>query len=209
MIKNIVFDLGGVIMDLDRDCSVRRFEALGVSDAEQLIDAYEQKGIFLQVENGELDAEGFRQQLSQHAGRELSYDEVFSGWMGFIVEVPQYKLDYLLALRKEYKVYILSNTNPYIMDGWARTPQFSAAGRPLSDYCEKIYASFEIGITKPSTRIFQHMLDDGGMVPQETLFIDDGRRNVEMAADMGMHIYQPENKEDWRDPISRILSASR
>ncbi len=206
MIKNVVFDLGGVIMHLDHERAVRRFEELGVKDVRQLLDPYEQKGIFLEVEDGRIDAEGFRLKLSEHAGRSLSFDEIAWGWMGFIVEVPQYKLDYMLTLREQYTVYILSNTNPYIMGAWARTPAFSEVGRPLTDYCEKIYASYEIGITKPDERIFAHMLADAPMLPAETLFIDDGHRNVEIAAAMGMHTYQPANMEDWREPITRLLS---
>lgn len=205
VIKNIVFDLGGVIMDLDRERSVRRFEELGVKDAGQLIDPYEQKGIFLEVENGKATAEEFQRKLSEHAGRELSMEELSYGWMGFIVGVPQYKLDYMLELRKKYNVYVLSNTNPFIMANWAKTKAFSEAGRPLDDYCEKIYASYEIGVTKPHIRIFEYMLEDSGMIPSETLFIDDGQTNVKVGASLGMQVYQPANKEDWREAITAIL----
>lgn len=208
MIKNIVFDLGGVIMHLDHERAVRRFEELGIKDVRQLLDPYEQKGIFLDVENGKLDAEDFRRQLCEHAGRELSQEEILYGWLGFIVDVPQYKLDYMEALRHRYPVYILSNTNPYIMGMWARTPAFSEAGRPLSDYCDKIYASYEIGITKPDERIFAHMFADTGMLPGETLFVDDGRRNVELASTLGMLVYQPANMEDWREAIDHILQQA-
>ncbi len=177
-IKNIVFDLGGVIMDLNREQAVLRFEELGVADAGELIDPYEQNGIFLEIENGKLTAEGFRHQLSKHAGRKLTLDEIQHAWMGFVVDVPAYKLDYLLELRKRFDVYILSNTNPFIMDRWARTSKFTEAGRPLTEYCNKIYASFEIGVTKPDSYIFEYMLKDSGMQPAETLFIDDGLRNI-------------------------------
>lgn len=192
-------------MHLDHERAVRRFEALGITDVRQLLDPYEQKGIFLEVENGTLDAEGFRRKLSEHAGRELSLEEVAYGWMGFIVDVPQYKLDYIEALRRQYPVYILSNTNPYILGMWARTPAFCEAGRPLSDYCEKIYASYEIGVTKPDRRFFDYMFTDSGMLPGETLFIDDSRHNVEVGASLGMTTYQPANMEDWRPAIDRLL----
>lgn len=201
VIKNIVFDLGGVIIDLDRERAVRTFEEIGVKDAGQLIDPYEQKGIFLEVENGTIDADGFCKKLSRHVGRELSLEEVKKGWMGFIVEVPVYKLAYILKLREDFNVYLLSNTNPIIQEYWARTDRFSADGLPISAYFDKMYASYEIGVTKPDPAIFNFMIRDTGLLPQETLFVDDGLRNVETAKQLGFQTYQPRNKEDWRRAI--------
>lgn len=111
-IRNIVFDLGGVLIDLDHHQAISRFEEIGVKDAKQLLDPYEQKGFFLEVENGKIDVDTFCRKLREHTGKQLSYDEIKYAWMGFIADVPQYKLDFLLELRKKYKVYLLSNTNP-------------------------------------------------------------------------------------------------
>ena len=102
-IKNIVFDLGGVFIDLDHDQAVRRFKEIGVEDAEQLLDPYEQKGIFLEVENGTISADEFCQKLQEHTGKDLTYEDIKSGWLGFIADTPQYKLDYVLKLREHYK----------------------------------------------------------------------------------------------------------
>ncbi|MDH6356177.1 HAD superfamily hydrolase (TIGR01509 family) [Parabacteroides sp. PF5-9] len=204
-IKNIVFDLGGVIIDLDREKAVRHFEQIGVTDAEALIDAYEQKGIFLEVEDGRIDAEEFRRKLSVHTGKQLSLEDVTNAWLGFVVDVPQYKLDYILSLRKMYKVYLLSNTNPILQLQWAQTPRFTAAGRPLNDYFDKLYTSYEIGVTKPDRRIFEYMIADSGMIPAETLFVDDGKSNIEVGKSFGFQTYMPVNGEDWRKPIDAIL----
>lgn len=203
-IKNIVFDLGGVLIHLDRDRSVKRFEEIGVKDAEELIDAYEQKGIFLDLENGKLDSDGFCKALSDHVGRELSYDEIQYAWLGFVVEVPQYKLDFLLELRKDYNVYLLSNTNP-MLQKWARSAEFTPKGLPINDYFDKMYASYEVGLTKPNPAIFDYMVKDSGMIPSETLFVDDGLSNVEIARELGFNTYLPENKEDWREAIKALL----
>ena len=116
-IRNIVFDLGGVLIDLDHHQAVSRFEEIGVKDAKQLLDPYEQKGFFLELENGKIDVDTFCRKLCEHTGKQLSYDEIKYAWMGFIADVPQYKLDFLLELRKKYKVYLLSNTNP-IVQSW-------------------------------------------------------------------------------------------
>lgn len=204
MINTIVFDFGGVIAELDTQRPIDRFKEIGVADAETLLDPYEQKGIFLELEQGKVDAETFRQRLSAHAGKELSMDDVYYGWMGFMLDVPQYKLDYILELRKHYRVFILSNTNPVIMR-WAKSSVFSMAGRPLTDYCDKIYASYEIGITKPDRGIFEYMFRDADIIPEETLFVDDSQRNIEVGAALGMKVYQPSNEEDWRQAVGELL----
>lgn len=205
-IKNIVFDLGGVIIDLNRDCSLERFKEIGVANIEEYLDPYKQRGIFLELENGGVDLEEFRVELSKIVGKSLTTEEVSSGWMGFIEAVPQYKLDYILELRKEYNVFILSNTNPVVLE-WAKTSAFSEAGLPITAYCDKVYASFEMKVTKPEPRIFDLMMQDSGMIAAETLFVDDGKLNIETGSKLGFITYQPLNKEDWREPINNLLKG--
>ena len=204
-IKNIVFDLGGVLIDLDHSQAVQRFKEIGVEDAEQLLDPYEQKGIFLEVENGTIDADEFCRKLREHTGKDLTYDEIRHGWLGFISDTPQYKLDYLLALRERYNVYLLSNTNPIIQEGWARTTGFTPAGRPIGDYFDRMYTSYEVGVTKPDRRIFDYMIKDSGLIPSETLFVDDGKSNIEVGRSLGFATYQPRNGEDWRAAVDALL----
>ena len=140
-IKNIVFDLGGVIIDLDRDEPVRRLIEIGVKDADGLIDPYEQKGVFQDLETGKIGVEEFCRYLRKYTGKDLSYEDICWAWFGFIGGVPQYKLDYILKLREKYQVYLLSNTNPIIQLEWAQTKEFTPAGRPLNDYFDKLYLS--------------------------------------------------------------------
>lgn len=203
-IKNIIFDLGGVIVGLDLPRCIRRFEALGLKNATELLDSYEQRGVFLAFERGEVDLPGFCDALSQYAGKKLSEEEVTHAWLGFVVDVPQYKPDYILELRKRYKVCLLSNTNPAVF-GWAQSAGFSPAGRPIAEYFDEMYASYLIGLTKPDPRIFEYVLNEGGMKASETLFVDDGERNTAVARSLGMLTYQPCNGEDWREAVSRIL----
>lgn len=203
-IKNIVFDFGGVIVNFSREAAVKKFEEIGVANANELLDAYHQKGAFLQVEDGTINAEEFRIILSKLAGKELTYEQVKEGWLGFMLDVPQYRLEYLLELRKKYKLYILSNTNPYVMS-WARSNDFTIAGRPLDEYFDKIYTSYELKAVKPGKTIFELMIKDADMLPGETLFIDDGPANIKMAKELGMMTFQPINGEDWRDDLTALL----
>lgn len=202
-IKNIVFDFGGVIISFDRYQAVEAFRQIGVKEADSLLGKYHQQGIFQEVENGNMSAETFRRELSKICGKELTYKEVENGWKGFITEVPQYKLDYLNELRKKYKVYILSNTNPYIM-GWARSSELTPAGKPLDAYVDKIYTSYEAGSTKPDYGIFDYMIKDSGLNPAETIFVDDGAANIAVGKELGFLTLQPENGEDWREKLEAM-----
>lgn len=203
-IRNIVFDFGGVIISFDREQAVKAFQRIGVEEADSLLGKYHQQGIFQEVENGNMDAETFRQELSKICGKNLSYKEVEDGWRGFITEVPQYKLDYLNELRKKYKVYILSNTNPYVM-GWARSSRLTPAGKPLDAYVDKIYTSYEAKSTKPERGIFDYMIQDSGLIPADTVFVDDGAANIAVGKELGFITLQPENGEDWRQKLEKLL----
>lgn len=205
MIKNIVLDLGGVLFYLDRDEALRRFEALGVPDVEKMLDPYLQSGYFLQVEDGRMTEPEFRAALSASAGRTLTYDEIAHAYFGFLREVDAYKFDFIDEELKDYRVFILSNTNPYVMD-FCESDRFLPSGRHLSSFCERKFASCEMGMVKPDRRIFEYMLREGQMVPEETLFLDDGPANVAMAAEFGIHTYCPKNGEDWRQPVRDLLT---
>lgn len=205
MIKNIVFDFGGVIADIDREQAVQAFIRLGVKDADRILDKYHQTGIFQELEEGTLTEEAYRNELGKLCGRTLSWEEVQQAWLGFFTGIDVRKLHYLETLRREgYKLYVLSNTNPYVM-GWACSERFSSEGKPLTAYFEKLYLSYQIGCTKPDRRIFEFMLTDSKMQPEETLFVDDGASNIAAGRELGMYTFQPENGSDWRDELATLL----
>jgi putative hydrolase of the HAD superfamily len=196
-IKNIVFDLGGVIITLDRSEAVRRFMEVGLDNAEDLLDAYHQKGVFLELEEGKLSREEFYEALRQEAGKYISDDAIDYGWLGFIKELPESKITLLKTLKeKGYRLYLLSNTNPIIMS-WAFSPSFSPEGKSIDHYFDKMYLSYQIGFTKPSSKIYDYMLKDSGLIPVETLFIDDGIANIEAGNKLGMKTYLAKNGEDF------------
>lgn len=205
MIKNLIFDFGGVIVDLERNNAVKRFEELGVTNAEELLDKYHQKGIFLEVEDGRIDADGFCKKLGELVNREISFEEAQYGWLGFMAGVPLYRLEYLEELHKMYNLYLLSNTNPFIMS-WARSDKFTSLGKPLDAYFDKLYLSYQIGVVKPDQGIFDYMIKDVELNPAESVFIDDGSANIEMGKKLGFKTFQPINGEDWREKLNAVLS---
>ena len=204
-IKNIAFDLGGVVVALSYEQAVRRFEAIGLKDARQRLDAFEQKGIFGDLESGRITAEDFRRELSGLVGRNLTMNECSSAWQGYIEHVPKRNLEALLSLRaRGFKVCLLSNTNPFIMQ-WAEK-DFDGEGHPISHFFDALYLSFQCKVMKPRREIFEMMLSGQESLPEETLFVDDGPRNVETAASMGMQTLCPTNNEDWTAALENIIT---
>lgn len=205
VIKNIVFDLGGVIMTLDPAEALRRFKALGLSDAERYLDSYTQSGIFGNLEEGKITAEDFRSKLSSLTGHELTFDECKHAWLGYRKDVPQRNLDLLKELRaKGYRLILLSNTNPFMMD-WALSSEFDGKGSSLNDYFDALYLSYRLGIMKPAPDFFRQVLDNENILPEETLFVDDGPRNVEAAGKLGFITMCPDNSSDWTGELRSLL----
>ena len=205
MIKNIVFDLGGVIMTIDQDEALRRFQSLGLADAERQLDPYTQSGIFGDVEEGKITAEEFRTELSRLVGRELSFDDCKYGWLGYRKDVPQHNLDVLKRLRGDgYRLILLSNTNPFMMS-WALTKDFDGGKASLEDYFDALFLSYRLGVMKPNPKFFQAVIDNERLLPEETLFVDDGPRNVEAARKLGFHTMCPENGTDWTDSLFALI----
>lgn len=205
MIKNIVFDFGGVIADLDKQKAVEAFKSLGIQEAEKYLDPYLQSGAFLEVENGKTDAAGFIAAMQEVSRRELSFAQVQDAWLAFITGISRKKLDYILSLRdRHYNTYLLSNTNPFIMD-WACSERFPW-GLPLDAYFDKMYFSYKAGFTKPDERIFKYMLEDSGIKPDETLFVEDGKANIDTAGKLGFRTYCPLNGEDWRMAVEANIN---
>jgi putative hydrolase of the HAD superfamily len=205
MIKNLIFDLGGVIITLAPEEALRRFKSLGLENAEEQMDIYTQTGIFGQLEEGKISAETFREELSRQVGREVTYDECRHAWLGYVKEVPQRNLDVLQRLRSEgYRLILLSNTNPFMMS-WVRSPEFDGHGHSIDYYMDACYLSYQLGVMKPSTQFFHEVLMAEKIMASESLFLDDGARNVATASQMGMRTFCPENGADWTSKIYEYL----
>jgi putative hydrolase of the HAD superfamily len=200
--------MGGVLVDVHRERAIRKFKEIGVADADRLIDSYHHKGLFLDIENGDIDTQSFCSLLSEQAGKNISEHDVEQAWRSIVSDPPAYKLDFLTELRKKYTLLMLSNNNPILMDSWAFTNNFSPSGRPITDYFDKLYFSYRMKCTKPDPLIFEKMICDSGIRPEESLFIDDGPHNIKTAQDLGFRTYLALNGEDWRENISRLLVCS-
>ena len=208
MIRNIVFDFGGVLFDLSWEQAVQRFKAIGLADADKRLDRYHQRGIFEQLESGLISPDDFIRELEPLCHRSLSYDEVLHAWLGYVGSpMDEAKLQTLDQLRAEgYRTFLLSNTNPFVQS-WAESRDFCLSHRPLSSYLEKCYTSYEVRAMKPDSGIFQFMLRDADILPEETIFLDDSQANIDAAAALGIHTLLVEKNGPWEAALRDAIRS--
>lgn len=184
MIKNILFDLGGVIMDIRRDNCVEAFKKLGMADPGQFLGDYAQKGPFQGVEDGSVSASQFRDEIRKLIPARLSDEEIDDAFSQFLIGIPTHRLGELERLHESYRLLMLSNTNPIMWNGMIRS-EFEKDGHRREDYFDGMVTSFEAHCAKPSPEIFRVLESRYGIVPEETLFFDDSETNVKAAEKLG------------------------
>ena len=205
MIRNIVFDLGGVIMTICQDEAIKRFKSIGFKNVEDYLNPYTQTDIFGDIEEGKISAEQFRAKLSELIGKEVTYEECKFAWLGYRQDVPLRNLDILRKLKAQgYKLILLSNTNPFMMS-WGLSGEFDGNGNSLESYFDSLYLSYKLGVMKPNKKIFQYIIDNEKIQPGESLFIDDGERNINAARLLGFKTLCPINGEDWTKELIELL----
>lgn len=195
-IKNLIIDFGGVLIDLDRQRCIENFKRLGLPDVEVVLDIYHQQDFFQKYEKGLITSAEFRDVIREKIGKPVTDAQIDDAWNSFLVSIPAAKLDLLLNLRKDYVVYLLSNTNE-IHWQWSCQHAFPYKTFQVENYFEHIYLSYEMNMAKPDAEIFQKVLDDTGIIPAETLFIDDSAANCRAAEALGITTYTPQAGEDW------------
>ncbi|MGL5262536.1 MAG: HAD family hydrolase [Bacteroides sp.] len=197
-ICNIIFDLGGVLIDIDPERCTNRFEEIGMRGAAAFLKSEAFVRVWLQFERGEMDAAEFRTFIRTHNEELLdaSNEDIDYAWNGMLVGIPRYKLDLLLDLRSRYVVYLLSNTNSIHWE-WALENPFRYKGFQADDFFEQEYLSFRLQACKPEKAIFERVLQDANLEPNETLFIDDRPENTKAAQALGLKTYTPQPNENW------------
>jgi len=197
-IKNIVFDLGGVLIDLDFNRAVSGLQKAGFTHVKEQIQAFDREGIFQKFELGEMTAEEFRSAIRENSTVTLTDEEVDALWNLMLLDIPREKLELLLELRSKYMIYLLSNTNAIHWDYVCKNA-FNYHGFRVKDYFEETFLSFEMHLAKPGKAIFEKMLEDANLLPKETLFIDDSEANCKAAEEVGIHAHHYHIGDDLKE----------
>lgn len=181
---NLLFDLGGVIIDIDRMRCVEAYRRLGMLHPEDFLGDYAQKGPFMMIESGEISPQEFRDTLRNFLPANVTDRQIDEAFFEFLVGIPAHRLRELRELRQCHKVYMLSNTNPIMWDGKIER-EFRKEGLQREAYFDGIVTSFEAKAMKPDPRIFKYAIEKLGIDPADTLFLDDSEANLDAAARLG------------------------
>lgn len=199
MIRNLLFDLGGVIVDIKRDNCVRAFEELGLENADSYFGEYAQSGIFLGIENGSVNIEEFHKAMREKLPAGTTDYQIDNAFQKFIVGIPARRLQALRELRcKGYGIYLLSNTNPIMWRGILAS-EFGKEGLRREDYFDGMVTSFEARSCKPDAEIFRYTVENLGIEPSDTLFFDDSANNVEAAKALGFNAVEVKPGTEFTD----------
>lgn len=196
-IRNLIFDFGGVLVDLDKQQTIKSFSELGI-DVKEHIHDYVQGGPFALLESGAATPLEFLDTLRQmSSAKEKPTDEqIAEAWNRMLVRIPERRLRALKQLREHYRIFLLSNTN---LIHWEYSAQhlFTVQGGCAEDYFDHIYLSCDLKLLKPGKEIFQEVLRREHIVASETLFIDDSAANCAAASALGIQTYCPAEADDW------------
>jgi len=185
-IKNLLFDLGGVIMDIEKANCVEAFRKLGLKNPESYFGEFSQQGIFMLLERGDVSVEDFHAALRPNMPEGITDKEIDMAFCRFLTGIPVKRLRDLQQLRKHYKVYMLSNTNPIMWNSTIKD-EFTKDGLQREDYFDGIVTSFIANSLKPEEKIFRYAEQALGINPEETIFFDDSQANLDAATKLGFH----------------------
>ena len=206
MIKNLLFDLGWVIMDIEKENCVQAYRELGLRNAEKYFGEFSQQGPFMLLEEGAISADEFHAYLRPELPAEVTDAQIDEAFCKFLTGIPVHRLAALRQLRRRYKVFMLSNTNP-IMWNSRISEEFCKEGRVREDYFDGMVTSFEARALKPDRRIFDYAVNKLGREPDETLFLDDSETNLKAASKLGFNTALVAPGMEFTDIIEKYKDA--
>ena len=192
-IKNIIFDMGGVIMDIHFEKTKDQFKKIGFNDFDNIYSKIKQSHLFNQFETGKIAPQTFRDGLRLYNPK-LTDEQMDHAWNNMIGEMPESNIALLKKIRKDYRVFLLSNTNAIHIAYFEKYLNGKFGYNPLTEMFEHTYFSFEMGKRKPDAEAYEHVLDCEQLQASETLFIDDTESNVTGAIKAGLFGYFLENE---------------
>jgi putative hydrolase of the HAD superfamily len=188
-IKNIIFDMGGVLLNLNFKSTQDAFRQLGMHNIEELFRHGHTASFFKEYEKGTLNDEEFIREAKAFLKQDVSVEQVIDAWNAMLLDFPADRISFVEGLKKNYRIFLLSNTNAIHYRCFQSTYSNAYEGRSFDALFERAYYSHLIKFHKPDTRAYQLVLDENRLLPAETMFIDDSFANVEAAEQVGIRGY--------------------
>jgi putative hydrolase of the HAD superfamily len=185
--KAVIFDLGGVLLNIDYRLTIAAFNELGVKNADLFYSKKIQNPIFDKIEVGTINPKEFLDALQKEC-KNASIEQVENAWNSMLLDLPENRLDYIKKLKNNYQIFLLSNTNEIHIKAFRKKigeKQWEA----FSSLFDKMYLSHQIGFRKPGKEAFQIILEENKLKPNEVFFIDDSPQHIEAAKKLGIHCH--------------------
>ena len=192
--KAIIFDLGGVILNIDYKLTIAEFEKLGVKNADSFYSKKVQDPIFDKLEAGAISPKEFLEQLQKECDN-ASIELVENAWNAMLLDLPQSRLNYIKTLKNNYQIFLLSNTNAIHIRAF-KNKIGEEKWKAFSSVFDKMYLSHEIRFRKPDKEAFQIILEENNLKPNEVFFIDDSPQHIETAKGLGINCHYLLDRED-------------
>ena len=185
-IKNIIFDLGGVILNLDNQRTEDAFTAMGVKPFREYFGHGHAASFFKEYEVGKISDQEFVGAIRELTGVTASDSAIIGAWNALLLDFPPERIQLLKELRRSYRIFLFSNTNALHLAALQQTYRDTFKEGSLDDHFERSYYSHTLGMRKPDAQSFQHILQENNLKGEETLFVDDALINVEGAERAGL-----------------------
>ena len=198
-IKNIIFDFGGVILDIDSQQIEDNLKQLGFTDFNPQRLQELEENIVSKFERGILTADVFRKKFREFLGFSISNQEIDDVWNSMLLDIPHERIEVLEQVKKHYTMFLLSNSNEIHYEVFLRDLQLRFGYNEFDDLFHRAYFSFDLHLSKPNPEIFEFVLYQHKLVPEETLFIDDLEIHIEAAKKLGLRTYHLQKPERVRD----------
>ena len=191
-IKNIIFDMGGVILNLDFKKTELAFAALGIGNFNEYYTLQTVTPIFEKLEIGEITPETFYDEFRKLVELPLTNEQIRNAWNALLLDFPPERINWLKEIKNRYHIYLLSNTNEIHYNSFTKTFKEQINDDSFDDLFIKAYYSHKMGLRKPSKEIFETILKEQDLDAAETVFIDDSEANIQAAKSVGLQtIYLP------------------
>jgi putative hydrolase of the HAD superfamily len=185
-IKNLIFDFGGVIIPVDPMAYASGLMDLGCPDVLSLHESFLKEEVYVRFEKGEMSTDEFRMMMRTGLSRPVTDEQLDRAWNLILGEIPPHRVSFLESLKSKYRTFLLSNTNKIHYDRYQSQFRETFGYPSLDSLFEKAYYSFQVRLYKPDPAIFEFVISDSGLNPEETLFIDDYEINIEAAKRLGL-----------------------
>jgi epoxide hydrolase-like predicted phosphatase len=194
-IRNIIFDLGDVILNIDVPIASKSFADLSGREQSEILTIFKENELFRQFETGLMDESGFRNYVREILNfPDLSDEAIDTAWNSLLLDLPPERVELLRRLATRYRLFLLSNTSSIHITQVNKILEASTGVGQLEDLFETVFLSYEMGLMKPDIRIYQQVLNKAGLKAEETLFLDDNADNIRSAAQLGIetiHVQKP------------------